>query len=297
MPSLEDLSSQRRPVKALLTGQPGTGKTGALASLARAGYNLHIINCDNNLDILAAVLKNDPASLARVRYVTCTNERKTGVMAPKYKGSPDAYQRALGLMDHWKEKDEDADGKDVVTHDGGRPAEWGLDHVLVIDSGTRLSDQCFDAFLHKNQKLTIDADFRDYMAPQRGMDGVWSLLTADSFFTNVLIIMHIKAVEKEIDKKMVLVGELPKGVGMAGSESVGGFFPTIIKMERSGTGDSVKRRIFTRPSGLLETKMPALEAERVYDGDDALASIFELLGGGLPATAAPRKTVKAAAKA
>ena len=46
-------------VKMLFIGPSGAGKTGALASLASAGYNLRILDMDNGLDVLANVL-NDP---------------------------------------------------------------------------------------------------------------------------------------------------------------------------------------------------------------------------------------------
>ena len=51
-------------VKMLFIGPSGAGKTGALASLASAGYNLRILDMDNGLDVLANVL-NNPKTLTR----------------------------------------------------------------------------------------------------------------------------------------------------------------------------------------------------------------------------------------
>jgi septum formation inhibitor-activating ATPase MinD len=48
-----------RTTKMLNMGDAGSGKTGALASLAKAGQRLVILDFDNGLDILIGLLKND----------------------------------------------------------------------------------------------------------------------------------------------------------------------------------------------------------------------------------------------
>jgi len=51
MPKLGDHQS-KSTTKMLFVGDSGAGKTGALASLAAAGYHLHIMDLDNGLDVL-----------------------------------------------------------------------------------------------------------------------------------------------------------------------------------------------------------------------------------------------------
>ena len=51
MPNFKDHPRDQR-VKALVCGEPGTGKTGALASLLNADYTVAILDFDNGLDIL-----------------------------------------------------------------------------------------------------------------------------------------------------------------------------------------------------------------------------------------------------
>jgi hypothetical protein len=46
-----------RTTKLLNLGDAGSGKTGALASLAKAGQRLIILDFDNGLDILIGLLK------------------------------------------------------------------------------------------------------------------------------------------------------------------------------------------------------------------------------------------------
>ena len=77
MPKLENHQSTNI-TKMLLVGDSGSGKTGALASLAKAGFNLRIIDVDAGLDVLSNLLR-DPSSpygkeaLARVEFETVTD--------------------------------------------------------------------------------------------------------------------------------------------------------------------------------------------------------------------------------
>ena len=51
MPSLANHQSNEF-TKLLIEGDSGSGKTGALASLVKAGYKLRILDMDNGLDAL-----------------------------------------------------------------------------------------------------------------------------------------------------------------------------------------------------------------------------------------------------
>src|SRR4030067_419490 len=81
-----------------------SGKTGALASLVKAGYELAILDFDSGLDILVNVLreeKNAQELLSRVYFVTLTDKMKAvgGQMIPE--GIPTAFTRAMNLLTHW----------------------------------------------------------------------------------------------------------------------------------------------------------------------------------------------------
>ena len=60
--------------KMLLLGDSGAGKTGALASLAQAGYNLRILDLDSGVDVLRNLLGDNAA--ANVESVTLTDPMK-----------------------------------------------------------------------------------------------------------------------------------------------------------------------------------------------------------------------------
>ncbi len=76
MPSLSQHQSQNA-IKALLIGDSGSGKTGALAPLVAAGYKLHILDLDNGLDVLYNILKTEcPDRPNQVFFETVTNKTK-----------------------------------------------------------------------------------------------------------------------------------------------------------------------------------------------------------------------------
>src|SRR4051812_44359341 len=88
MPPLANHQSAKT-TKLLLMGDSGTGKTGALASLADAGFNLRILDFDNGIDALFNYLtdpksKYSKESSARVHYRTLTEQMRNvnGMLIP-----------------------------------------------------------------------------------------------------------------------------------------------------------------------------------------------------------------------
>ena len=61
---------EKMPVKMLLIGDTGSGKTGALASLAKAGYKLHILDFDNGVPVIASYLNEAELKTVEVEVLT-----------------------------------------------------------------------------------------------------------------------------------------------------------------------------------------------------------------------------------
>ena len=259
---------QARPVKALLAGRPGTGKTAAVASLVKAGFEVFVIDLDNNLRSLSAML--EPAERKRVRAVTLTDARKAGASpgVMGFDGSPSSFPKALRLLTRWKEGDQDF----------GEPSEWGPNRVIVIDSISRLGDYAMNHVIINNKGNLIQPAQQHWLFAQRQMEDLVSMLNSDEFNCNVLALCHIKSIEeKGDDGKVTAARELPMGVGTAGSEKLGSFWDTIIQAERSGVGGSIKYELWVKPPGLLETKLPVITPDRKFPNTE-LHKIFELLG-------------------
>src|SRR6056297_684202 len=119
MPSLSD-TTEDRFVKMMLIGDSGAGKTGSLASLARAGYHLHVLDMDGGIDPLRHQLSGDREALSRVSYVSYRDRYKTTSQGTEVVRPARAYLDATKTLDKWPD-------------DESIPAKWGPKHVYVID--------------------------------------------------------------------------------------------------------------------------------------------------------------------
>jgi hypothetical protein len=239
MPSLQS-PQPTALVKALLIGDSGTGKTGSLASLVAAGYRVRILDMDNKVQngILPQVLKRvAPDKLSSVDFEALRDRYKSTPAGPMVDGLPKAFVSAIGLLDKWT--------------DGTKPAEWGPNTVLVIDSLTFLSDAAFN--WAKGMNPTSKDPRQWYGAAQEAIESVIAQLTSDSFKTNVIIIAHISWV----DRPDGTMKGYPASVGKALGPTIPAYFDNMFCAEVSGSGTNAKRIIRTIPTAMLDLKNPA----------------------------------------
>ena len=80
--------------KLLLIGDSGSGKTGSLSSLVKAGYKLRVLDMDNGLDSLRLYCKRDcPDKLGNVEFRTLRDKMKSSPIGPVVDGSPQAFRQ------------------------------------------------------------------------------------------------------------------------------------------------------------------------------------------------------------
>lgn len=263
MPNLSDHQSNEF-TKLLIEGDSGSGKTGALASLVAAGYKLRILDMDNGLDVLKAyVSHNSPEMLQNVEFRTLRDKRKATADGPAIDGQPKAFISAIKMLDNWKYDEVDL----------GRPAEWGSDCILVVDSLTMLSDSAFDF----REPLTPrgrsgDYDKRaTYFDAQGAIENVLALLTSESFRTNVIVISHIKYIDLPDGTKK----GYPTSVGSALSPRIPTYFNSVALCETKPGG---KRSIKTIASAMIDLKNPRPFAMAPsYPIETGLADFFAVL--------------------
>jgi len=107
MPSLKDHQSNEY-TKCLLIGDSKAGKTGALASLVKAGYSLRILDYDNGLDVLKQfVLRDCPERLGDIEFRTLRDKRRATAEGTVVDGAPKAFIDGIKMLDRWKYKDGD----------------------------------------------------------------------------------------------------------------------------------------------------------------------------------------------
>lgn len=257
MPSLDTLTVSQ-VVKLLLIGDSGTGKTGSLASLVKAGYNVRLLDFDNGWESLAAAVRRTcPSRLPSVDVESLRDRYKSGPLGPVIDGAPKAFTKGLGLLDKWS--------------DGTRPCDWGPQSILVIDSLTFLSDAAYawaDA-LNPSAK-----DKRQiYDAAQKAIKHVLELLTGPTFNTNVIVTAHVLYIDLPDGTKK----GFPTAVGQALSPNIPRYFNSTVRCVTQLGG---KRVINTVSDGLIDLKNPRnFEMKSSLPIEDGLGTFFEILRG------------------
>lgn len=233
---------QSNLVKALLLGDSATGKTTALWSLVDAGYKLRVYDFDNLLASLIAKIKRDtPTQLNQLEFMSFRDTFKTTPNGPIC-AAPRAYIDFLKALDEWE--------------DGSIPSEWGPDFICVIDSFTSLSRsaqlwgraiQGGGTFAEGVPMKGFDGRAAFYTSQQSLMNVV-AMLTAASFNTNVIVIAHLKYLERDGVTK-----GYPLSIGQAISPEIPTYFPTVMLAERSSDDIRTLRTASTR---MIDLKNP-----------------------------------------
>lgn len=288
MPALTNHQS-KQTLKMLFVAPSGAGKTGALASLAAAGFNLRILDLDNGLDVLVDLLQNPNSKYKggaeRVHFRTITEEMKNvnGKLIPK---TAKMWPTAIKMLDHWR--DEGMDSKDEAVKaqaianggvDLGPISSWGSDDILVIDSLTMLSTAALNYVLSLNMRLGQRPHQSDWGEGQGLIEGLLQTLYAGEIKCNVIILCHVKHIGEENGPQ---VG-YPNTLGQALPPKVGSYFNTILYAKTTGQGNALKREILTKTSGVVELKNTApLKVADRYPLETGLADYFRAVLGTLP---------------
>lgn len=246
--------------KMLLEGDSGSGKTGALTSLVKAGYLLRILDMDNGLETLKQfVLRECPEKAQGIEYVTLRDKYKSSSQGPIIDGVPKAFVEALKLLDKWKYADTDL----------GAPGGWGPDAVLVIDSLTFLSDAAFAWAQGLNPSAKDPRQW--YGAAQDAIEKVLALLTSPGFETNVIVISHVRYVDNPDGSRK----GYPTAVGSALSPVIPRYFNSVALCQTKGGG---KRTIQTAATAMIDLKNPKpFEMEKELPIETGLADFFTTL--------------------
>lgn len=263
MPSIATYTKEIAPTKLLLIGDSGTGKTGALASLAASGYNLRVIDLDNGIPVLIEYLsdptseysKKDPKAKERLHWISLSDRMKPagGTIVPI---SAEGWEKTTAMLKHWKEGDIDL----------GPVAEWGDKDVLVIDSLSNLSTLALNYHLKLNASLgktrTQNEARRDINSTQNMLRSLFTLLYDKSIKCNVILISHITFVSEtgrrpdaEEDKEHnPVINGYPSAIGRALSPHIPRWFNNVLVTRALGSGRAVRRMLYTNTtdvSGLL----------------------------------------------
>lgn len=245
-------------VRLLYIGDSGTGKTGSLVSLVKAGYKLRILDTDNGFDILRAYIKKEcPDLIANVDVESVRDEFKAttkGVEVAK----PQAYVDAAKLMTEWS--------------DGTKPGNWGADTFFVLDSMTGLGKAAYAWARGLNPNAKEPRTW--YGTAQDNLENIIALLTSRAFECNVIVISHVVYVEQQDGTHKGWASTIGKALG----PTIPKYFNNLILAERVGFGEGVKRKIKVVPTEMIDLKTSAPFAlEKELPLSSGLADIVKAL--------------------
>ena len=290
MPNITEHQSSST-TKILLIGDSGTGKTGALASLAAAGFKLRILDLDNGIEILKNYLIDpkspyvvqNPKVAEGVRYKTLTDPMKNiaGRLIPS---RVTVWRQTMESLIHWKEED----GTDL-----GKITDWDTETILVIDSLSALSEAALNFHLSMNAGLgnprTQNEARRDVGSAQNLLRQFLQLIKDDSIKCNVILTAHITFVNEVGEKpggegSSALGTGYPAAIGRALSPHVPRGFNAMLICKSAGSGSAAKQRIYTRSQNVggmvVSGKNPApLRVATEYPIETGLADYFRDVRG------------------
>ena len=220
MPALVD--SKIPFVKALLLGDSGAGKTGALVSLVAAGYKVRILDLDNKVAtgiLPKAIMRVCPQKIGNVDYISLRDKKKASALGPIFDGVPQSFTKSMELLNKWE--------------DGSVPSQWGPDVVFVLDSLTFLGDAAF------NWAKSMNSGAKDprqwFYTAQQATEDVIGLLTSQNFQTNVIVIAHVSWSNKTDSTGAVLTKGYPASIGKALDNTIPAYFDSMILAQASMT--------------------------------------------------------------
>lgn len=259
--------------KLLVLGDSSAGKTGSLASLAAAGYNLRIVDVDNGLDVLRNILTDGQSpypkdTASRVEFETITDSMRplAGKIVP-VKAS--AWQRSIELIENWK----------TPSQNFGNLQTWTQKDVLVIDTLSILANHALKFILSLNMRLGQKPHQSDWGDAQVLVEGLLEKLYDENVKCNIVVNCHIKYIE---DKVTGVMKAFPESVGQALSPKIGRYFNNVVQMKTVGS----TRKLITTSTNQLELKTSApLRVKSEYPIATGLADLFRDLRGGPPSGA------------
>lgn len=286
--------AKNAPVRALLTGFPGTGKTGCLAALANAGFKLRVLDFDGNPESLLQY--STRAGLKNIDIMSFEDPQAFVGNYVGTKGPPMAFIKCLKALDSWKYTD--PDGAEV---DLGASASWGPDTVVVLDGLTGLSQACFaraQAMMNKNPTNTTQAVWGLAIQDQANFI---RRLTAAGNRHHVVAISHLKMIgpkaieqgdnqsnaelkERLID--LVPTRYFPTALGQQLPQTICGEFPIVLNATVNVKGPKVKRALRFQPVEEMDLKLPApakaLEGLADLGVEDGMLRVFDAMGVSRP---------------
>lgn len=281
------------PYRGFHIGYPGSGKTGALASLANAGYKLRIISFEGNYEPLLNYV--DAKALPNIDIVTLQDRMRNGDKYVEVMGIPEAFNNAMKLLTEWKYKEDD--GSEVNL---GKSADWGLDTVVVIDSLTSLAMAVKARAMKMNNKNPSNMTSAVWGHAVMDLSNFIDVLKRDDKRYHLIINSHKQILgpsdflaqgddEAVKEKKLEMIQQgmippriYPVSVTKPNSQNVHGMLPIMLEFDKTSKLGKDVRLIRTVSGPEIDVKIPGKDLKKDYPVETGLADIFQALGYKAP---------------
>lgn len=290
MASLKNLKAHT-PYRGFHIGYPGSGKTGALASLANAGYKIRGLSYEANYEPLV----NYADDRADIDIVVLQDRMRNGDKYVEVMGIPEAFNQGLNLMKEWKYKDDD--GNEVNL---GKSSEWGPDTVVFVDALGSLSAAAKARAMKMNNKTPSNMTSAVWGHAVADVNNFIELLKSDKNRFHLIINAHKQILGpgdfmaqgdddavKEKKLEMIRDGMIPPriypiAVTKPQAQSVHGMLPIMLEFEKTTKQGRDMRVINTVGGVQIDVKIPGKNLKSSYPIETGLADIFEALGYKAP---------------
>lgn len=293
------IGSIKPPYRAIHIGYPGSGKTGALACLANAGWKLRGLDYDGNIGSLVPYLSEEAMQPGHVDVLTLMDRMRNNAQDGRVEamGVPTAFNEGLEMLIQWKYKM--PDGTEV---DLGKSDDWGQDTIVFVDTittwgkaaklramkmanknagnmtsavwGMAVADviNAINIMKRKNFHLIINAH-KQVLGPQ-------DFMTQNDDKADNEAIKEAKL--EQIKDGMIPHRYYPVGVTKNNSTTIHGELPIMLEFKKEKVMGKDVRIIDTVGSSIIDVKIPGKNIKKTYGIETGLLEIFEALGYKAP---------------
>ncbi len=263
MPTLGE-NVEQKPIKLLVVGNSGAGKTALLATLAKT-RKLFIADFDNGTDILLDKKVLDPALRANVQIKTFYD--KNILAGGKFIPEAQGMSNFVSAINDWKE-----DGKSL-----GSIYSWGPDVVFALDSLTFLGNACMNHVMSLDGKAGRKPEIQHFGSAVDMQETVIETLYNPAVKCNVVVTAHL--IPQADDMQGGLVKFMPSALGKKLPPKIARYFNNVVLVEKRGSGQQTKIVLHTVSTSHvdLKTAKPS-EVPAVMEPPD-LDRLFTILRG------------------
>lgn len=244
--------------KGLCASDSGMGKTGALAPLVDAGFNLRFLDFDKGMSVLNGFVK-DRSKLANVHYVDDLRDDFSLTAGRVGVKKAAAFQRAMDALDKG--------GSDYWGADIPPVKDWTKKDILVLDTLSSCGRSALWLVMQMNAAQFKNPEIQHYGTAMENVERMLAMVMSDMVPCHVIINTHVTSVDG--DARLY-----PEALGSKLPPKVGRYFDNVVAINLFQGN-----RVFqTKKAGMLPLKSAVPLPDTIPIGEGWI-KIFEASTG------------------